>query len=96
MILTKHEFDDPEHLWKDIVGKSDKCPVYGDIFIINFWYTNLMIMIIDTSYERLLALFVGSYFVNTFDKVMPRVTDTDLFKTRDQLGEYYLKKHDYF
>ena len=54
------------------------------------------LIIVDEAYERLLALFVGSYFVNTFDKVMPRVTDTDLFKTRDQLGEYYLKKHDYF
>ena len=45
------------------------------------------LIIVDETYERLLALFVGSYFVNTFDKVMPRVTDTDLFKTRDQLGE---------
>ena len=35
----------------------------------------------------------GSYYVNTLDKVIPRVTDTDFLKTRDNLGEYYFKEH---
>ena len=43
--------------------------------------------ITDSSYEKLLALFVGSYFVNTLDEVIPRVTDTDMLNTRDSLGE---------
>ena len=50
-----------------------------------------MILIIDTSYERLLALLVGSYFVNTLDEVLPRVRDVDLLKTRDNLGDYRLQ-----
>ena len=31
---------------------------------------------------------MGSYYVNTLDGVMTRVTDADLLKTRDNLGEY--------
>ena len=42
----------------------------------------------DTTYEKLLALFVGSYFVNTLE-VMPKVQDADFLNTRDNLGEYY-------
>ena len=50
-----------------------------------FHIQNLLI-ITDTSYERLVALFVGSYYVNTLDQVIPRVTDEDLLKTRDNIG----------
>ena len=35
-------------------------------------------------------MFVGSYYVNTLDK-MPKVTEEDLLKTRDYLGEFLLK-----
>ncbi len=31
-------------------------------------------------------MFVGSYFVNTLDEVMEKVTDADMLKTRDNLG----------
>ena len=37
-------------------------------------------------------MFVGSYFVNTLDAVIPKVTDADMLKTRDNLGEYYPEK----
>ena len=40
-------------------------------------------------------MFVGSYYVNTLDGVMPRVRDTDLLKTRDSLGEYLLLQATY-
>ena len=43
--------------------------------------------LIDNSYERLIALFVGSFYVNTLDK-KPKVAEEDLLKTRDNLGEY--------
>ena len=48
---------------------------------------NHLFYITDSSYEKLLALFVGSYFVNTLDQVIPRVTDIDMLNTRDSLGE---------
>jgi len=44
----------------------------------------------DTTYEKVLALFVGSYFVNTLDQVTPRVKDADFINTRDNL----VKEHD--
>ena len=47
----------------------------------------------DTTYEKLLALFVGSYFVNTLDQVMPKVKDADFLNTRDNLGEYCHESH---
>ena len=56
----------------------------GDIFNRPFIHNPQIIT--DASYERLVALFVGSYYVTTLDEVMPRVTDEDLLKTRDNLG----------
>ena len=41
------------------------------------------------TYEKLLALFVGSYFVNTLEEVTPKVKNADFLNTRDNLGEYY-------
>ena len=49
--------------------------------------------ITDASYKRLLALFVGSYYVINLDEAMPRVTDEDLLRTTDNIGEYYFKEH---
>ena len=57
----------------------------GDIFNRPFIHNPL---ITDASYERLVALFVGSLYVTTLDEAMPRVTDEDLLKTRDNIGEY--------
>ena len=85
MILTKHEIDDPEqNVWNEILGKTSSSPADGDIFNRPFIHNHLFIT--DTSYERLVALFVGSYYVTTLDEVMPRVTDEDLLKTRDKIG----------
>ena len=96
MILTKKEITDSEQkLWNEIAEKFDKSPVNADgdpTCLIKLKYDNLTIP--DTSYERLVALFVGSYYVNTLDGEMPRVKDADLMKTRDSLGEYfYFYKH---
>ena len=85
MILTKNEIDDSENeVWTKILGKSGYSPADGDIFNKLFIYNYLIIT--DTSYERLVALFVGSYYVKTLDVEMPRVTDEDLLRTRDNIG----------
>ena len=85
MILTRNEIDDPENeVWKEIFGKSSYSPADGDIF--NKLCIHNYLIITDTSYERLVALFVGSYYVKTLDVEMPRVTDEDLLKTRDNIG----------
>ena len=87
MILTKHEIDDPEqNVWNEINNWADvgKNPADGDLF--NRFFIHNHLIITDASYERLVALFVGSYYVTTLDEVMPRVTDEDLLKTRDNLG----------
>ena len=90
MILTKNEIDeidDPEqNVWKELLGKTSYSPADGDIFNRPFIHNHLRIT--DASYERLVALMVGSYYVTTLDEVMPRVTDEDLLKTRDNIGEY--------
>ena len=84
-ILTKDEMDDPEsQVWNDILGKTSNSPADGDTFNKLFMHKHLNIT--DASYKRLLALFVGSYYVTTLDEVMPRVTDEDLVKTRDNIG----------
>ena len=92
MILTKKEITDSEQkLWNEIAEKFDKSPVNADgdpTCLIKLKYDNFIIP--DTSYERLVALFVGSYYVNTLDGEMPRVTDADLLETRDSLGKYSL------
>ena len=85
MILTKNEIDDQDNeVWNEIFGKSSNSAADGDIFNKLFIHNHLIIT--DTSYERLVALFFGSYYVNTLDQVMPRVTDKDLLKTRDNIG----------
>ena len=78
-------------MWNDIFGKTSYSPTDGDIFNKPFIHNHLIIT--DASYKRLVALFVGSYYVTTLDEVMPRVTDEDLLKTRDNIGEYYFKEH---
>ena len=88
-ILTKNELDDLKHkVLNGIIGKTNKSPADGRILKTNnprlITFLNL---ITDTSYEKLVALFVGSYFVNTLDQVMPRVKDEDFRNTRDNLGE---------
>ena len=85
MILTKNEIDDQENkVWNEIFGKSSYSPADGDIF--NKLFIHNYLIITDTSYERLVALFVGSYYVKTLDVEMPRVKDEDLLKTRDNIG----------
>ena len=89
MIMTKNELHDPE-MWIEMVGKIYKNCAHGETLLL---YTVLVINYthsLVTSYEKLLPLFVGSYFVNTLDK-MPKVTEEDLLKIRDDLGEYLLK-----
>ena len=46
--------------------------------------------VLDTSYETLLSVFVGSYYVDvrTLSEVVPKVVSEDLDKTRDALGKY--------
>ena len=85
MILTKNEIDDQDNeVWNEIFGKSSNSAADGDIFNKLFIHNHLIIT--DTSYERLVALFFGSYYVKTLDEEMPRVTDEDLLKTRDNIG----------
>ena len=59
-------------------------------------YLHNHLFITDASYKRLVALFVGSYYVTTLDEVMPRVTDEDSVITRDNIGEYYFKEHFFY
>ena len=33
---------------------------------------------------------MGSFYVKALDKVMPKVKDEDLLKSRDNLGEYFI------
>ena len=95
MILTKNEIDDPENeAWNEILGKTINSPADGDTFNKLFMHKHLNIT--DTSYKRLLALFVGSYYVTTLDEAMPRVTDEDFLKTRDKIGEYYFQEHFFY
>ena len=85
MILTKNEIDDPEKkVWNEIFGKSSDSPADGDTF--NKLFIHNHPSITDTSYERLVALLFGSYYVKTLDEEMPSVTDKDLLKTRDNIG----------
>ena len=85
MILTKNEIDDQENkVWNEIFGKSSNSAADGNSF--NKLFIHNHPSITDTSYERLVALFVGSYYVKTLDEEMPRVTDEDLINTRDQIG----------
>ena len=79
-------------MWNDIFGKTSSSPTDGDIFNKPFIHNHLLFK--DASYERLVALFVGSYYVTTLDEVMPRVTDEDLVKTRDNIGIYDFKKQE--
>ena len=39
-------------------------------------------------------MFVGSYYGHT-SEVTGRITDEDLVKTRDHIGEYYLKEYSF-
>ena len=98
MILTKNEIDemdDPEsQVWNEILGKTSYSTADGDIFNRHFIHHHLFIT--DASYTRLVALFVGSYYVTTLDEVMPRVTDEDLLRTTDNIGEYYFKEHFFY
>ena len=92
MILTGNELNDPEHkVLKEIFRNIEKSPADGDKNQNPDTHNHLIIT--DTAYERLVALLFGSYYVNTLDKVIPRVTDTDFLKTRDNLGDYYFKEH---
>ena len=87
MIMTKNELYAPE-VWIEMLRKIDKNPAHGETpLTVLLMYLNHTIL--DTSYERLIALFVGSYYVNTLDK-LPKVAEDDLLKTRDDLGEYLL------
>ena len=83
-ILTRNEIDDPEqNVWNEILWNRYS-PADGDIFNRPFIHNHLIIT--DASYKRLVALFVGSYYVTTLDEVMPRVTDEDSVITRDKIG----------
>ena len=84
MIMTKNELYAPE-VWIEMIGKIDQNPAHGETLTVLVTYLNLAIL--DNSYERLIALFVGSYYVNTLDK-LPKVAEEDMLKTRDNLGEY--------
>ena len=86
MILSKNEIDDPElKVWNEIFGKSSYSPADGNI-LLRPWIHNQLI-VTEATYERLVALFVGSYYVNTLDEEMPvSVTVEDLLKTRDNIG----------
>ena len=71
------------------LGKITKTQLKVTFFNPKKTDSNFFFYITDSSYEKLVALFVGSYFVNTLDAVIPKVTDADMLKTRDNLGEYY-------
>ena len=46
----------------------------------------------DTTYERLLSVFVGSYYVDvrTLNDMTPNVVSKDVVTTRDSLGNHFL------
>ena len=92
MILTGNELNDPDHkVLNELFGKIVKSPADGDYNLKSDTHNNLIIT--DTAYEKLVALLFGSYYVNTLDEVIPRVTDTDFLRTRDNLGDCYFKEH---
>ena len=45
----------------------------------------------DTTYERLLSVFVGSYYVDvrTLNDMTPNVVSKDVVTTRDALGKHF-------
>ena len=51
---------------------------------------DISVFVSDTSYERILSVFVGSYYVNVqnLGKVPQKVVTEDLVKTRNALGNY--------
>ena len=79
-------------------GKITKTQLKVTFFSPKKTDSSFFFYITDSSYEKLVALFVGSYFVNTLDQVIPRVKDADFLNTRDNLGkclkEQLIIKHD--
>ena len=89
MVLTKKELDDQDWWNKNVVFVEGN-PADGEEppFIICFFCISIFVS--DTSYERLLSVLVGSYYVDIRtlnSKVPPNVITEDLIITRDALGK---------
>ena len=89
MVLTKKELDDQDWWNKNVVFVEGN-PADGEEppFIICFFCISFFVS--DTSYERLLSVLVGSYYVDVRtlnSEVPPNVITEDLIITRDALGK---------
>ena len=92
MVLTKKELDDQDWWNKNVVFVEGN-PADGEEPPFIFFFAFLF-FVSDTSYERLLSVLVGSYYVDIRtlnSEVRPNVITEDLIITRDALGkDFYL------
>ena len=88
MVLTKEEIV-RQDWWNQNVAFIEKNSADGEGSVVVYRISNFFVS--DTTYERLLSMFVGSYYVNarTLSEVTPKVVTEDLIKTRDALGGYF-------
>ena len=87
MVLTKEQLDDQDWWNKNIVF-VERIPADGEETLFLFFVFPSSFL--DISYETLLSVFVGSYYVDvrTLSEVVPKVVSEDLDKIRDAFGKY--------
>ena len=89
MLLTKEELDDQDW-WNQNLVFTEKNPSDGESEKTVSVYRKILFSFSDTSYERLLSVLVGSYYVDIRtlnSEVPPNVITEDLIITRDALGK---------
>ena len=87
MVLTKKELGS-RYWWDQNVVFVEGNPADGDGNVLVFHISNFCFL--DTSYERLLSVLVGSYYVDVRtlnSDVITNVVSEDLVYTRDALGK---------
>ena len=89
MVLTEKELIEQDW-WNENVVFVERNPADGEGSPFIVFFCNSIFFVLDTSYERLLSVFVGSYYVDvrTFSSKVPQNLITeDLLITRDALGK---------
>ena len=87
MVLTKKELGS-RYWWDQNVVFVEGNPADGDGNVLVFHISNFCFL--DTSYERVLSVLVGSYYVDVRtlnSDVITNVVSEDLVYTRDALGK---------
>ena len=89
MVITKEELNDQDW-WNQNLLFTEENPSDGERSVSDFSIS--IFFVSDTSYERLLSVFVGSYYVcvRTLTSDVPQnVVTEDLVNTRDALSKYF-------